>query len=992
MSDGQIELAYCYADYLDEPDDNGLPYGTLSLIQRPVEEICDIYVDPITVADSDILPGEEINLIADVYNNGSNAVNSFEVAISDNAGNPIETITVEQLLQPGENAEINIPFTDDNGNEVNYSYTGVDLTGVTAKSNGIVTQELLYSYNNKHNLVSASQSGGASTSYTYNDRGLPLTVTVTDSEGQHATTTYTYHSDLNYLTSVTDSSGVTTQYSYSGMYHRGLITKVTDPNGNVTEYTYDDYTDNVLSISNPDESLGGVETNFTYDSFGKLETVSNQSTGYKFYYDNFGREDAVETIDGYMISCNSYYEDGSLESVYYANDTSIEYEYDEEGRVSAVTEYGEPLSEYTYTNEGRLRKLVDHENARTWLYQYDIAGRLKTATSNDGKFISYSFNDKNQPEKVKITEDSENVSETDYFYDSFGRVSDIAVKIKSIISLQNYDIDDFGRLKSASTTMVSTSPERNVDVNYTYLTHNGNQTGRVSSIEYVKNYNGNSSSLLPTLSYSYDANGNITHVYENGVQKAKYYYDSLNRLIREDNAYIDKTVVYNYNSNGDIFSKVEYALTSSESLGEPTDTIVYEYSDDSYPNVLTSYDNQSMLYDNSGNLIECGSRVYGWTEHNQLSTIAEWYRNEEGNRVRRIIDFTYDTAGIRTSKTVDGVTTEYFYVGDKLVKQSTEGKPENDLYFSYSADGSPFKVKYLHAEFFYLLNLQGDVIGLYDSAGDMIVTYVYDSWGKLISAETHDPVYEELAELNPLRYRGYYYDNETQLYYLQARYYNPEWGRFISADSLLISGDYLQGLNRYAYCFNNPICYSDPSGYAPLSASEQTAVNVATFFAYLMYIADYAERHNLNQYAVVDFLGRTTNEDSKLINYIEALEVGIIVLNGEDWFNKLFSAEGLYGDLKNVATIALGGKVKISAMSGVVNAGINILKDFWNPLMTDDDVRVNAFDHIVNSAVGVGIAVFTAELTAAVTAMTGNPYVGFAFGALVLGMVAVSGI
>ncbi len=111
MTDGQIELAYCYADYLAEPDDNGLPYGTLSLIQKPVEEICDIYVDPITVADSDILPGEEITLIADVYNNGSKTVNSFEVVISDSAGNPIETITVEQLLQPGENSEINIPFT-----------------------------------------------------------------------------------------------------------------------------------------------------------------------------------------------------------------------------------------------------------------------------------------------------------------------------------------------------------------------------------------------------------------------------------------------------------------------------------------------------------------------------------------------------------------------------------------------------------------------------------------------------------------------------------------------------------------------------------------------------------------------------------------------------------------------------------------------------------------------------------------------------------------
>lgn len=141
MSDGQIELAYCYADYLAEPDDNGLPYGTLSLIQRPVEEICDIYVDPITVADSDVLPGEEISLIADVYNNSSKAVNSFEVAISDNNGNLIETITVEQLLQPGETAEISFPFTvpsEITKSDYNITVLPVGQTDVNLEDNNTV--------------------------------------------------------------------------------------------------------------------------------------------------------------------------------------------------------------------------------------------------------------------------------------------------------------------------------------------------------------------------------------------------------------------------------------------------------------------------------------------------------------------------------------------------------------------------------------------------------------------------------------------------------------------------------------------------------------------------------------------------------------------------------------------------------------------------------------------------------------------------------------
>lgn len=871
--------------------------------------------------------------------------------------------------------------TDDNGNELNYSYTGVDLTGVTAKTNGIVTQELLYSYNNKHNLVSASQSGGASTSYTYNDRGLPLTVTVTDSEGQHATTTYTYHSDLNYLTSVTDSSGATTQYDYTGMAQRGLVTKVTDPNGNVTEYTYDDYTDNVISIANPDESLGGVETNFTYDSFGKLETVSNQNTGYKFYYDNFGRENAVETIDGYMISCNSYYEDGNLESVYYANNASVEYEYDEDGRVSAVTEYGEPLSEYAYTNEGRLSKLVDHENDRIWLYQYDIAGRLKTASSNDGKLVSYSFNSKNEAERVKITEKGENVSDTTYSYDSLGRVSGIQVQTRNYTGLQSYEVDGFGRLNSSTTTMYADSPNLNVTKNYTYLTHNGNQTGRVGTIEYTKNINGNSSALAPALSYTYDANGNITYVYENGVQKAKYYYDSLNRLIREDNAYINKTVVYNYNSNGDILSKVEYALTSSESLGEPTDTITYEYGDDSYPNVLTSYDGQIMYYDYSGNITQCGTLSLGWTEYNQLGAVAEWYRDEEGNRVRRRIDYTYDTSGIRTSKTVDGVKTEYFYVGDKLVKQSTDGVPDNDLYFSYSADGSPFCVNYDGTNYYYLLNLQGDVIGLYIANGTVVVSYVYDSWGKLISSQTTSDRYDTLAEINPLRYRSYVYDNETQLYYLQARYYNPEWGRFINADSLLVAGDYLQGLNRYAYCFNNPVRYSDPSGYSleddyPATYQQiQIAVNLGIVFGTLKYFAEVLNENDFNEFCT-EYIVPNKNDLKELSDSLLKLYIGSSI---SGVLASLSQAGNSIDTLLGFTNVDIG-KAGY-AYSGFVGL-LEIASVAFDPLSSTNEVVYSALKTVNEIAGGILAGAIGTAVTSAIVSSGGTGAVPIIIGVL----------
>ena len=109
------------------------------------------------------------------------------------------------------------------------------------------------------------------------------------------------------------------------------------------------------------------------------------------------------------------------------------------------------------------------------------------------------------------------------------------------------------------------------------------------------------------------------------------------------------------------------------------------------------------------------------------------------------------------------------------------------------------------------MNLQGDVIGIYDGNGNVVVEYTYDSWGKLISIT--GSLASTIGIKNPLRYRGYYYDTETSLYYLQSRYYDPETCRFINADSLLVAGDYLQGTNLFAYCLNNPVMYSDPSGY-----------------------------------------------------------------------------------------------------------------------------------------------------------------------------------
>jgi len=143
------------------------------------------------------------------------------------------------------------------------------------------------------------------------------------------------------------------------------------------------------------------------------------------------------------------------------------------------------------------------------------------------------------------------------------------------------------------------------------------------------------------------------------------------------------------------------------------------------------------------------------------------------------------------------------------------------LYFAYDANGRPMTVMFADATsgsiatYYYVTNLQGDVVAILDSTGAAVVTYTYDAWGNVLT--TGGSMSSTLGLRNPLRYRGYVYDEETELYYLQSRYYNPEWGRFLNADSLLCT-DTPVGCNLYTYCLNNPVKMKDAGGHLTSAA------------------------------------------------------------------------------------------------------------------------------------------------------------------------------
>ncbi len=227
------------------------------------------------------------------------------------------------------------------------------------------------------------------------------------------------------------------------------------------------------------------------------------------------------------------------------------------------------------------------------------------------------------------------------------------------------------------------------------------------------------------------------------------------------------------------------------------ETKTYTYGDSSWADLLTQYNGKAITYDGIGNMLTYNGSTYTWM----------------GRELRKITNgsntysYKYNADGIRTSKTVNGTTTEFFLNGSQVLAQKTG---DSVMRFFYDSTGKRVGFANGTMLFYYLYNVQGDVIAIVRAAtGQIVAKYSYDAWGKC--TVTNAAGYA-VGDKNPFRYRGYYYDTETGLYYLNSRYYNPEFGRFISADGFVSTGQGITGSNMFAYCGNNPINRYDPSG------------------------------------------------------------------------------------------------------------------------------------------------------------------------------------
>ena len=314
-----------------------------------------------------------------------------------------------------------------------------------------------------------------------------------------------------------------------------------------------------------------------------------------------------------------------------------------------------------------------------------------------------------------------------------------------------------------------------------------------------------------TYKYVYDALGNITEI-QNGSGNAlyRYVYDGMSQLIGDTDFVNNKKHVCEYDNAGNILSETTSDIDQN-GVESNSVTINYSYDDSNWTDKLTSYNRQTITYDEIGNpLTYRDGMTMTWKNGRQLATL------QGGNNS---ISYNYDSDNVRVKKNVNGTEYTYAYVNGLLMYE-TRGNAR--FFYIYDSNGILYSVKYTLTDssspltYYYTHNSRGDIVGIYNEAGELMAHYEYDAWGNVLSVTDQNgnaiTSATHIGNLNPFRYRGYYLDTETGLYYLMSRYYDPVTHRFINADGYFQAGGGILDANMSAYCGNNPVSRSDSTG------------------------------------------------------------------------------------------------------------------------------------------------------------------------------------
>lgn len=578
----------------------------------------------------------------------------------------------------------------------------------------------------------------------------------------------TYSDDGKFIKSITDSLGGTTIYDVDS--NTGLTKSESDAKGNIINYNYN--TKKQLTTI----SSGDKKVSYIYNDNNLLSKITHGTKEYNFIYDEFLNIKTIKIGENIILVNNNYNSRGDIKTITYGNGDTINYEYDEYYRMKKIVKANESYN-LEYDNNGNLVKIISKDDVIKYIY--DLSKLLSEYRFNEFK-IKYKYDSNQNITNIKY-KFNDIIKEIESTYND----DDLIIKTEFDNTKFNYTYDELGRVKSSNINGI-------YNMSYGYI-GNGKKT-----TEIINEFTTGNDHYF----YKYNKLGSITHIYHNNKLENKYYYNNYNELIEEKNYLLNIITKYNYDNIGNMLSKETYNSNDYNLI----DIKNYRYDNSEWQDLLTKYDDVLIDYDTIGNPISIGNNIHlNWVNGRQLDTYTDLYNT---------ISYKYNVDGIRISKTINNVETKYYLENNDIVFEKTGN---NMLYYIRSTMDDLIGFKYNDDLYYYVKNIQDDIIGILDSNLNIVANYKYDSWGKIISitdgtgtdvSENHN----HIANINPYRYRSYYYDKETKLYYLNSRYYNPEWCRFINADGHISTGQGLNSNNMFCYCGNNPIDKSDVNG------------------------------------------------------------------------------------------------------------------------------------------------------------------------------------
>ena len=734
-----------------------------------------------------------------------------------------------------------------------------------------LTHEYVYVYNDKFDMISSRESteilgtivNEPLEAFVRNGKGLVTTHTI----GEDITRQYTYDTLSTKLLSDTDEFGAVTNYETDLVW--GVVTKATV--GSISQ-TESDFTDDGADLEEA-KFGGGITKNNIAHSDGNVSQMSTGEVSYLFGYTNNDltsiSKKKTSAADTTAINLKTFTYADNYKSVTAKTHTGASSYY---VTTAVVDDYGRELSvsglrENTYA----LYPHFDENGAHTSLGEGGGSNLLKTSkdlTNNKIKEYSYVGG---QVDRVVTKLNDTQVDEEYFEYDAAGRPTKSVFKPSStqnfethityetgvnrwdtdkrIKTFQNVvsGVSSDGTSKSATTTnsfdkKLRLTKKTNTLGGLAYSKEISYNKTRVSNVyDSLKTTGNDNTTTIGSFGYTYDDLGRIASELDASTTPViykSYKYDMAGRLVRENNSALNKTYTYEYDSVGNVTSKKTHAYTTANTPGTATATVAFSY-DTTHPDRLTSFGGKAITYDQQGCPLTYDGKTYTWTRGKLTKYTISGLTLNPGVMERAISlpttaienwTYTYNGNGQRTQKKytyqpplgnealydyVTSKTTNYTYDhSGRLVKELTttvsknSGTTTSSIVYLYDDNGIIGMVKD-GASYYFHRNIQGDVVGVYaNSTGTKLVTFKYDAYGNCtVNGDT------SFAQYCKIRYRGYYFDAETGLYWVQTRYYNPEWCRWISPDKITyIAPKNVHGINLYAFCGGDPINYKDSTG------------------------------------------------------------------------------------------------------------------------------------------------------------------------------------